>query len=222
MRFSHQFLALILIMLAWIGFARANDSITETAVVMLQTTLGDIAIEVQAAKAPQTSNYFLTMIERGEYNGALFYRSGHSFVTQSDVPTLIQGGVMYDFVTGAATREKDAAKLNLLQVVETTRQTGLTHGYGTVSFARDQLSPNFVFPDIFICVAKAGCPEFDAGGHTRPDEKGYPAFGQVRKGLDVVEKISQAQTGGQTIIPLLKNQVLSEPVRITNAFLVAQ
>lgn len=58
----------------------------------------------------------------------------------------------------------------------------------------------------FICLADQ--PELDFGGQRNPDGQGFAAFGQVTKGLELIEKIQQLPA---------KDQMLEKPIRIQRA-----
>ena len=59
---------------------------------------------------------------------------------------------------------------------------------------------------------------FDVDGRTEPDTLGFPAFGKVVEGMDVVEKIAAQPTDGISQAEALKGQILTEPVAIENAY----
>jgi len=72
-------------------------------------------------------------------------------------------------------------------VLETTAQTGLRHKDGAISMARG--GPNTATSSFFICINDQ--PSLDYGGKRNKDGQGFAAYGQVRKGMDVVRKIQQ-------------------------------
>jgi cyclophilin family peptidyl-prolyl cis-trans isomerase len=55
-------------------------------------------------------------------------------------------------------------------------------------------------------------------GRTDPDTRGFPAFGIVIEGMDVVEKIAAQETEGISKADAVKGQILTEPVPIEKAF----
>ncbi|NIB42660.1 peptidylprolyl isomerase [Pseudomaricurvus alkylphenolicus] len=190
--------------------------------VRIETSIGDITIEVYVDQAPLTSAYFLDMVEEGRYNGGRFYRSTPLNKTQG--PKLIQGGMMYaQLVTSTAseiinTNEQTGAAIKLLNTIETTEVTGLRHAEATVSFARDLYNTTAVIPEIFICLGDF--PELDVNGRSWPDVQGFPAFGKVVEGLEVVREISERNVGGDTHIDRLKGQILSDPIMITRVITI--
>ena len=101
--------------------------------VVLETSAGEIVIEVLEEKSPKTAAYFLGFVDRGDYDGATFYRSTRLSVPSG--PRLIQGGLLADALTGTASQPSDRTTPALLEEIETTAQTGLAHQSGTVSLA---------------------------------------------------------------------------------------
>lgn len=182
--------------------------------VVLETAAGEIAIEVLAECVPRTAAWFRSLVERGDYDGSAFYRS--TTLAVPDGPRLIQGGPLHEALTGHASASAPSAgpsgRGELLEEIETTAHTGIRHGRGTVSLARDLLNTGFVLPELFICLGDF--PQLDYGGRSEPDERGFPAFGQVTAGLDAVERIAAAETAGATPIERLRGEILTRPVAI--------
>ena len=58
---------------------------------------------------------------------------------------------------------------------------------------------------------------FDVDGRTEPDTLGFPAFGKVVEGMDVVEKIAAQPTEGISKEEAVKGQILTKPVTIEEA-----
>jgi len=160
--------------------------------VLIQTEAGDVEVELDAAKAPNTVANFLKYVDAKHYDGGRFHRT----VTPDNQPNnkvkieVIQAGVNPD-------RAKDDLKPIKL---ERTKDTGLKHKDGTISMARD--GPDTATSDFFICVGDQ--PELDFGGKRNPDGQGFAAFGRVVKGMEVVKKIQQSPANGQTLKPPVK------------------
>jgi len=70
---------------------------------------------------------------------------------------------------------------------ETTQQTGLRHGNGTLSMARAGVGS--AAGEFFIVIGNQ--PELDFGGTRNADGQGFAAFGRVVQGMDVVRKIQR-------------------------------
>lgn len=194
-----------------------TDSVNAQSVdVVLETDIGDIVIEVYVSRAPKTSAYFLGFVDRGDYNGGSFYRSGSTLASTVTGQELIQGGLLYEATTGEVPKSMKNTGLAMLEEIETTQETGLKHQFATVSFARDLFESGFVIPDIFICLGDS--PGLDVNGRSGPDNQGFPAFAKVIKGMDIVKAIAERETAGAISIEALKGQILSEPVVILRAY----
>ena len=159
---------------------------------LIQTDKGDIEVELDAAKAPNTVANFLKYVDGKFYDGGRFHRT----VTPDNQPNnkvkieVIQAGINPD-------KTKDEFKPIKL---ERTKDTKLSHKDGTISMARD--GPDTATSDFFICIGDQ--PELDFGGKRNPDGQGFAAFGKVVKGMDVVKKIQKSPAEGQTLKPPVK------------------
>ncbi|MEO2089547.1 MAG: peptidylprolyl isomerase [Gemmataceae bacterium] len=168
--------------------AVADDKAKPVAVV-IATDLGDIEVELDAAKAPNTVANFLKYVDAKAYDGGRFHRT----VTPDNQP---QNKVKIEVIQGGV--HPDKAKDDLAPVkLERTKDTGLAHKDGTISMARAE--PDTATSDFFICVGNQ--PELDFDGKRNPDGQGFAAFGRVTKGMDVVKKIQQAKADGQKLTP---------------------
>ncbi len=83
---------------------------------------------------------------------------------------------------------------------ETTKNTGILHKDGVISMARDK--PGSASFSYFICIGDQ--PSLDFGGLRNPDGQGFAAFGQVRRGMDIVRKINSSPSKGQNLQPEIK------------------
>mgnify|MGYP003571697610 CR=1 FL=1 len=182
-------------------------------VVIFETTMGNIVIEVNNKQAPKSAKYFLSLIEQGKFNGTSFYRSGS---VAGETPQFIEGGLVDKFILkGDLTSVKNSG-LPILDDFEATSYSKLKHQVATVSMARDILETGHAIPDIFICLDDI--PSFDQNGRQKPDSRGFPAFAKVIKGMDVVQKISNKERKGETHIKFLQGQILTTPVIILRAY----
>ena len=176
----------------------------------IETDRGTIDIAVHVDRAPTTAAYVRQLVDGGRFADTTFYRS-----TTLGVPErrpLIQGGPLSSVVLGSNTANP---KVAMLESIETTDDTGLLHRNGTVSLARDLDRTGQVLPELFICLDDY--PELDAGGRSEPDDRGFPAFGTVVAGLDVVAAIAALATDGSSPFERLAGEILTEPVRILSA-----
>ena len=161
--------------------------------VMVRTELGDILLEVDAKRAPNTAANFLRYVDAGHYDGGTFHRTV-KMDNQPDSPVkieVIQAGVNAD-------RAKDGFPAI---PIERTSVTGLRHTNGAISMARGQ--PDSATSGWFICINDQASLDF--GGARNPDGQGFAAFGRVVQGMDVVRKIQQAaNTDAQRLTPPIK------------------
>ncbi len=166
-------------------FQNLSASCQELPVVKMQTSLGDIIVEVDTIMAPVTAKNFLEHIATDTFIEAVFYRVvRHDNQPDNSIQIeVIQGGLFYD--------EKVEQHKGIQH--ETTKATGLKHLDGTVSMARNE--PGTASTEFFICIGNQ--PELDYGGKRNPDGKGFAAFGRVLEGMDVVREIQQLPDEGQ-------------------------
>ncbi len=129
-----------------------------------------IKIELDRTAAPNTVNNFLSLANKGFYNGLIFHRVIPGFMIQGGCPDGTgMGGPGYCI--------KGEFKLNGVK-------NNLSHKRGVLSMARAQ-SPNSAGSQFFIMHADG---EFLDGQ--------YAAFGKVLEGMDVVDKIAAVKTDG--------------------------
>jgi peptidyl-prolyl cis-trans isomerase A (cyclophilin A) len=165
-------------------------SLTEKRVpVVIETPLGEIAVELDAGAAPGTAANFLGYVDGGSYDGGVFHRT----VTMGNQPNdavkieVIQGGIGADYP-----REGEPSI-----PLERTSLTGLRHVDGAISMAR--FTPDSANSGFFICIGDQ--PELDFGGTRNPDGQGFAAFGRVTAGMDVVRAIQQSPHQEQRLTP---------------------
>ncbi len=139
--------------------------------VLLETSLGNITLELDEAHAPQTAANFLSYVDDHFYDGTIFHRVIRDF--------MIQGG---GFEPGMKQKRTKAPIRN-----EATN--GLSNRRGTIAMARTS-DPHSATAQFFINVV-------DNSGSLDPraGSAGYCVFGTVVDGMDVVDKIRAVQTG---------------------------
>lgn len=157
--------------------------------VIVETELGEIEIEVDTARAPNTAANFLKYVDAGMYDGGRFHRT----VRLDNQP---DNDVKIEVIQGAAsgTHIRDFPPAIEL---ERTSVTKLTHADGVVSMARS--APDTARDQFFICIGNQ--PELDFGGKRNADGQGFAAFGRVVRGMDVVRKIQAAPADRQNLRP---------------------
>ncbi len=141
--------------------------------VKLITNHGDIVIELEAEKAPESAKNFISYVEAGHYNNTVFHRVINGF--------MIQGG---GFEPGMKQKPTGAP-------IKNEADNGLKNEAGTIAMARTQ-DPNSATAQFFINVA-----DNDFLNYRSPDVQGwgYCVFGRVSEGMDVVNKIKSVKTG---------------------------
>jgi peptidyl-prolyl cis-trans isomerase A (cyclophilin A) len=160
--------------------------------VRLATSLGDIVVELDQAKAPKTVDNFLQYVNAGHYDGTVFHRVIDNF--------MIQGGGMKADMSEKPTRAP----------IPLESRNGLTNLRGTLAMART-MDPNSATAQFFINLKDNA---FLDQANSR-DGNGYAVFGKVVAGMDVVDKIKAVPTGSKgphQNVPL-------EPVTIKKASL---
>lgn len=158
--------------------------------VSMETSMGNITVELFRDKAPITVRNFLSYVKDGYYDGLTFHRVIPNF--------MIQGGGLDENMQPKKTKF----------AIKNEAANGLTNKRGTLAMARtaqvDSATSQF-----FINVVDNG--SLDHKG-TRNDLYGYAVFGQVVEGMDVVDAIKGVKTGskaGHSDVPV-------EPVFITS------
>ena len=142
--------------------------------VRLSTSMGDIVVELDAAKSPKTVDNFLQYVKAGFYDGTIFHRVIDNF--------MIQGGGMLPDMKEKATRSP----------IPLESHNGLNNVRGTVAMARTNV-PDSATSQFFINVKDNAF--LDAANS--PDGTGYAVFGHVVSGMDVVDKIKQVKTANK-------------------------
>jgi peptidyl-prolyl cis-trans isomerase A (cyclophilin A) len=164
--------------------------------VLVQTTMGEIEIEVNTAKAPASAGAFLAHVDAGLYDGGRFHRT----VKMDNQPN---DAVKIEVIQAGVDPAREKAVTGTIPLERTT-VTGLRHVDGTVSTPRRE--PDSARSGFFICINDQ--PSLDFGGRRNPDGQGFGAFGRVVRGMDVVRRIQQA--------PNREAQNLTPPVGIVS------
>ena len=141
--------------------------------VKLITNHGDIVIELEAEKAPESAKNFISYVEAGHYNNTVFHRVINGF--------MIQGG---GFEPGM--KQKDCK-----DPIKNEADNGLKNDNYTIAMARTS-DPHSATAQFFINVADNDFLNFKA---PNANGWGYCVFGKVVEGSDVVDKIKGVKTG---------------------------
>ncbi len=135
-------------------------------VVVLETSMGNITVELDGAKAPKSTENFLKYVEKGHYNGVIFHRVIPGFMIQT-------GGMNPDM------SEKGTDK-----PIRNESRNGLTNKRGTLAMARTA-NPHSATAQFFVNLKDNAF--LDQGD-------GYAVFGKVIEGMEVVDKIAGVRT----------------------------
>jgi len=167
---------------------------SEKDMVKLETSMGDIVIELNEAAAPVTVKNFLTYVEEGFYDGTIFHRVIANF--------MIQGG---GFTAQMSQKQTNPPIVN-------EASNGLKNDRGTISMARTN-NPDSATSQFFINHKNNGNLNYVAGR-----SPGYAVFGKVTIGMDVVDAIATVKTTVRIGMP----DVPVEPVVIKSAKVVSE
>lgn len=140
--------------------------------ILLQTNHGDIKLELDYDKAPETAKNFEQYVRDGFYDGLIFHRVISNF--------MIQGGGFEPGMSPRKTREP----------IQNEAYNGLSNMAGTIAMART-MDPHSATAQFFINVENNGFLD-----HTGKNAEGwgYCVFGKVVEGMDTVNKIRAVRT----------------------------
>ena len=141
--------------------------------VELQTSKGNIRIELDEAKAPESAKNFLAYVKKGHYDGTVFHRVIKGF--------MVQGG---GFEAGMKQKPTDAP-------VRNEANNGLKNDHYTLAMARTS-DPHSATAQFFINTTDNAFLNFKSES---PSGWGYAVFGKVVSGQDVVDAIEGVKTG---------------------------
>ncbi|MCK6157917.1 peptidyl-prolyl cis-trans isomerase [Moraxella osloensis] len=141
--------------------------------VELETTMGNIVIELNQEKAPNTVANFLEYVKSGHYDGTIFHRVIDGF--------MIQGGGMDANMTEKSTNAP----------IQNEADNGLKNEVCTIAMARTS-DPHSATAQFFINVKDNSFLNFSG---KNPQGWGYAVFGKVIEGMDIVNKIKGVPTG---------------------------
>ncbi|WP_448250255.1 peptidylprolyl isomerase [Thalassotalea agariperforans] len=141
--------------------------------ITFKTTLGDIKINLDFDKAPITAENFKKYAQDGFYNGTIFHRVIKGFMAQG-------GG----FSSGMEEKDTNAS-------IKNEANNGLSNARGTLAMARTQ-DPHSASAQFFINLVDNNFLDFKS---ETVQGWGYCVFGEVVEGMDVVDKMTTAETG---------------------------
>ena len=181
-----HFKSIALLGLAWVAVSTVTTRAEESAVeaegaepvrVQMETSMGDVIIELNREKAPVTVENFLKYVKEGHYSGTVFHRVIDGF--------MIQGG-------GFAAKDEGLVEKPTGEGIKNESANGLSNEPGTIAMARTR-DPDSATAQFFINVGDNKMLDFPNGG-------GYAVFGKVVEGMDVVNAIKAVATGEGVIM----------------------
>jgi len=162
--------------------------------VKLQTSMGDVVIELNEQAAPVTVKNFLKYVEDGFFDGKIFHRVIPNF--------MIQGGGFTEEMTQGQTRDP----------IVNEAANGLKNERGTVAMARTN-DPDSATAQFFINHNNNDFLNYAGSGNP-----GYAVFGKTVEGMDVVDAIASVETTTKQGM----DDVPAEPIVIIAASVVSQ
>lgn len=143
------------------------------------TNQGDIVLELDGEKAPNTVKNFVAYVEDGFYEGTIFHRIIPNFMAQG-------GGFTSDF------QQKETQ-----DPVDNEADNGLKNDRGTIAMARTN-DPHSATGQFFINLSDNG---FLNHSSKTSQGWGYAVFGKVTEGMDVVDTMAAIPTGSGGMFP---------------------
>ena len=142
-------------------------------VVVLETSLGAITIELKQDKAPITVENFVKYVNEKHYDGTIFHR------------------VIPDFMVQAGGMDASMIEKPSRPPIRNEAKNGLRNLRGTIAMARTN-APDSAKAQFFINVKNNAALDYGVGG------AGYAVFGEVTSGMDVVDRIVAVRTGNKS------------------------
>lgn len=184
--------AVALLLTLWSLAAAAQPASSLAPRVRVETTEGDVVIELDAVRAPLTAENFLRYVRDGAYDGTVFHRVIPNFVVQS-------GG----FDEKLAPRAPRAP-------IPNESGNGLSNRRGTVGLARED-SPHSGSAQFYFNLVD------NLGLDPLPSRWGYAVFGRVVEGMEVIDRIAHLPT--ETVASFATDVPVARPM-IRRAYVI--
>tara|TARA_B100000287_G_C20644048_1_gene784505 strand:- start:1421 stop:2008 length:588 start_codon:yes stop_codon:yes gene_type:complete len=159
-------------------------------IVMMETTEGNIKIELFDESAPDTVSNFKSYVESNFFNETIFHRVINGF--------MIQGGGL----------NADMSEKESMQAIKNEATNGKSNKRGTIAMARTS-DPHSATSQFFINLKDNEFLDFT---EESPQGWGYCVFGEVIEGMEVVDKIAEVKTGNSGYhenVPLSPIKIIS-------------
>ncbi|PLY01248.1 MAG: cyclophilin [Desulfuromonas sp.] len=141
--------------------------------VKLQTSKGDIVLQLNTEKAPISAENFIGYVNDGFYDGTIFHRVIDGF--------MIQGGGFNEQMIQKPTKGQ----------IKNEADNGLKNSRGTVAMARTQVVDSAT-SQFFINLVDNSFLNFSS---PTPSGYGYAVFGEITEGLEIIDEIAKVATG---------------------------
>ena len=158
------------IVLALLGAFFSSTLFAANPIVVMETSLGPIEIELNPEQAPITVKNFVDYTNKGFYDGTIFHRVIPGFMAQG-------GGF-----------EANMSQKPTSAPIKNESNNGLKNKRGTIAMARTS-APNSATSQFFINLVDN---DFLNGASSKP---GYTVFGEVINGMEIVDKMAKIPTG---------------------------
>lgn len=158
------------------GDKAMNEATAANPTVLIETTMGNITIELDMANAPNSSENFLAYVDDGYFVDTTFHRVIPNFMIQG-------GGITADMQDKPSKRAP----------IENEAANGLKNDRGTLAMARTS-DPHSATSQFFINHADN---EFLNFSSETMQGWGYAVFGKVIEGMDIIDAIAQVPTGNK-------------------------
>ena len=156
------------------GTKSMNDETADNPRVLIETTMGNITIELYAKNAPNSSANFLAYVEDGYFVDTIFHRVIPNFMIQG-------GGITADMQD----------KPGIRAPIENEANNGLKNDRGTLAMARTG-DPHSATSQFFINHSDNTFLNFSSESSKG---WGYAVFGKVTDGMDVIDAMAKVETG---------------------------
>ena len=169
-----------LVALVAIALSISATQAEERTRVIIETSMGDITLELDHAHAPVSVDNFLRYVNEGHFDGTVVYR------------------VVPGFVIQAGSFDADVQERPTHEPIQLEANNGLSNVRGAVAMARSD-DPASATAEFFINLAdnlRLDHQPSDPDNHT-----GYAVFGHVVAGMDVVDKIAAVALGDRGPMP---------------------
>ena len=165
--------------------------------ILVETSLGNFELVLNSDKAPKTVANFLGYVNSGFYDGTVFHRVIDDFMIQG-------GGFTPDY-------ERKPTHPPVINEAD----NGLKNLRGTIAMART-MDPHSATAQFFINVKDNDFLDYTSKS---PRGWGYAVFGQVVKGMNVIDQIRKVKTGPGGVFPsdVPQETVMIKRMSVVNA-----